>query len=165
MVKGQFFIVAIFYLIILNACQPQKASEFSASVWLSDTLLDTELINEFGADDYGMKAYTMAFLYRGPNTDMDSTTASELQKAHMANINRMAEEGKLVFAGPFMDKDSLRGIYIFNTSLEEAAAMTNTDPAIQAGSLVMEMKEWYGSAALMGLKDIYPRITKQSVTD
>ncbi|MCB0648372.1 MAG: hypothetical protein KDC49_16995 [Saprospiraceae bacterium] len=163
MVKGQFFIVAIFYLIILNACQPQKASEFSASVWLSDTLLDTELINEFGADDYGMKAYTMAFLYRGPNTDMDSTTASELQKAHMANINRMAEEGKLVFAGPFMDKDSLRGIYIFNTSLEEAAAMTNTDPAIQAGRLRMELKPFYGSAALEAVNPIHNKIRKVKI--
>lgn len=163
MIKGQFLFAGIVYLIISNACQPQKAPEYSASAWLNETQMDTVLIKEFGADDYGMKAYTMAFLYRGPNTEMDSTTASELQKAHMDNINRMADEGKLVFAGPFMDNDSLRGIYIFNTSLEEAAAMTNTDPAIKAGRLRMELKPFYGSAALEAINSIHKKISKVKI--
>jgi uncharacterized protein YciI len=121
---------------------------------------------EFGADDYGMKKYVMAFLKMGPNRTKDSTEAAELQMAHMANIERMAEEGKLVLAGPFFGGDSLRGIYIFNvTTIEEAEALTNSDPAIQAGSLQMELKEWYGSAALMAINPIHNHISKKSITE
>ena len=44
----------------------------------------------YGADQYGMKQYVMAFLKRGPNRDQDSSTAAELQKAHLKNIIRLA---------------------------------------------------------------------------
>ncbi len=73
----------------------------------------------------------------------------------------MTTFGKLVLAGPFMDEGDLRGIYIFNvTTIEEAQSLTETDPAIQAGSLVMELKPWYGSAALMGVNSEHDRISK-----
>lgn len=121
---------------------------------------------EYGANDYGMKKYVMAFLKMGPNRSTDSTEAANLQMAHMANIERMAEEGKLVLAGPFFGGDSLRGIYIFNVNtIEEAEALTNSDPAIQAGSLQMELKEWYGSAALMALNPIHNHISKKAITE
>ncbi len=80
----------------------------------------------------------------------------------MANIGRLAEEGKLILAGPFYGKDSLRGIYIFDTkSIDSAKAWTNSDPAIQQGSLEMELKLWYGSAALMEVNEIHESITKE----
>jgi uncharacterized protein YciI len=74
----------------------------------------------------------------------------------MANIHRMAEEGSLVLAGPFMDDGEYRGIYIFNVStVEEARALTETDPAIKAGRLAMELHPWFGSAALMEVNRIH----------
>lgn len=80
----------------------------------------------------------------------------------MANINRMAEEGKLVTAGPFMDDGELRGIYIFNVAtVEEAKALTETDPAVQAGRLVMELHPWYGSAALMEMNNLHKKLAKK----
>jgi uncharacterized protein YciI len=79
----------------------------------------------------------------------------------MKNIGAMADAGKLVMAGPFFDNGDLRGLYFFNVeSLEEAEALTNSDPAIQAGSLEMELKEWYGSAALMAMGDIHKTLAK-----
>ena len=103
----------------------------------------------------------MAFLKKGPNRPTDSLRAAELQAAHMANIGRMAEEGKLALAGPFFGDGELRGIYIFNVeSIEEAEALTTSDPAIQAGSLVMELKEWYGSAGVMAINEIHPTLAK-----
>jgi uncharacterized protein YciI len=117
---------------------------------------DTALAIALGADDYGMKQYVMAFLKRGPNRDRTPAQAAELQKAHLENIGRLAEEGKLVLAGPFMDDGKMRGIYIFNvTTVKEAQELTATDPAIQAGSLVMELHPWYGSAALMKVNEIH----------
>lgn len=120
----------------------------------------------YGADKYGMKAYVMAFLISGPNRPEDSTQAAKLQAAHMANIGRLAEEGKLVLAGPFYGEEAaeLRGIYIFNTSsLDSARAYTATDPAIQYGSLIMELKQWYGSAALMGLNEAHNEIAELNI--
>lgn len=122
---------------------------------------DSLLAQKYGADEYGMKKYVMAFLKSGPNREQDSLKRMELQRAHLDNITRLAEEGKLVLAGPFFGKGELRGIYIFDVqSIAEAEELTKTDPAIQSGSLVMELKEWYGSAALMGLNEMHERIAK-----
>ena len=119
---------------------------------------------KLGADDYGMKPYVMALLYAGPNRETDSTKAAELQRAHLDNINRLAEEGTLVLAGPFYGNENnpdLKGIYLFDvSSIEEAEALTKTDPAIQSGSLRMEMLHWYGTAALMEVNEIHGEIAK-----
>jgi len=125
---------------------------------------DSLLARQLGADDYGMKQYVMAFLKRGPNRNHDSATAAQLQRAHLDNIFRLADEGKLVLAGPFSDNGDVRGIYIFNVkTVEEAEALTSTDPAIQAGRLVMELHPWYGSAALMKVVEISKKITKEKI--
>jgi uncharacterized protein YciI len=123
---------------------------------------DSVLAQKLGADEIGMKKYVMAFLKKGPNRNQDSATAVEIQKGHMANINRMAEEGKLILAGPFLDDGEIRGIYIFNVqTVEEAEILTKTDPAIQSGRLVMELHPWYGSAALMEVNQIHKKLAKK----
>ena len=125
---------------------------------------DSTKAQAYGADKYGMKKYVIAFLKRGPNRDHDSSVAAALQKAHLENIGKMVEAGQLVLAGPFFGDGDLRGIYVFNVqSIAEAEALTNTDPAIQAGSLVMELKEWYGSAALMEVKDIHSTLAQEEI--
>lgn len=124
---------------------------------------DAALAEKLGADDWGMHRYVLAFLKSGPNRDQDSTTAAELQAAHMANIERMAENGDLALAGPFLDDGELRGIYIFDVeTVEEARALTETDPAIQAGRLEMELHPWYGSAALMQVNEVHQKLMKTS---
>jgi uncharacterized protein YciI len=166
------FIMIFMVGITVWSCQPtatenEKSAKITADVNASEEVkYDSALAVEFGADQYGMKKYVMAFLKRGPNRDRDSAEAVALQRAHLLNIERMAEEGMLVVAGPFLDNDDLRGIYIFNVpTVEEAIQLTNTDPAIQAGSLVMEMKEWYGSAGLMGVNDLHKKVSRQSVAE
>ena len=128
-------------------------------------LYDSLKAEKFGADDYGMKQYVIAFLKRGPNRIQDSSKAVELQKAHLKNINKLAEEGKLVLAGPFLDNEDVRGIYIFDVkTIEEARKLTETDPAIKAGSLIMELRPWYGSAALKEINQIHKTLEKVSVS-
>ncbi len=125
---------------------------------------DEALAQKVGADEYGMKKYVMAFLLSGDRvSEYTPEQRSEIQGAHMTNITKMAEMGKLVVAGPFFGKDDLRGIYIFDVqTIEEAKALTETDPAIKAGVLKMDLKEWYGSAALVLLNELYPKVTKKS---
>lgn len=130
-------------------------------VYAQSTSYNKQLADSLQADEYGMKNYVMAFLKAGPNRNQDSATASKLQTAHMQNIMRMAKEGKLIVAGPFLDNGELRGVYIFNVStLDEAKQLTETDPAIQAGRLVMELHPWYSSAALMKVNEIHNTIAK-----
>lgn len=129
----------------------------------SSSSYDSIAASKYGADDYGMKQFVIAFLKRGPNRDRSQEEADKLQSAHMANINRLAEEGKLAVAGPFLGDSDLRGIYIFNVkTIAEAEALTNTDPAIKAGSLVMELHEWYGSAAVSAIPEIHETLQKTS---
>lgn len=127
----------------------------------NETEYDSLLAKKLGADQYGMHRYVIAFLKAGPNRDQDSVTAANIQKGHMENIHRMANEGKLVLAGPFLDDSEFRGIYVFNVeTVEEAKALTETDPAIKSGRLEMELHPWYGSAALMDVNRVHGIIAK-----
>lgn len=120
---------------------------------------DTALINKYGADQYGMKKYVMVFLKSGKTKIEDQEKLAEIQKGHMDNIKKLADNGKLVLAGPFLDKTDLRGIFILNVSdVKEAEELVNTDPAVVAGALEMELHPWYGSAALMEIPEIHKKL-------
>jgi len=139
-----------------------KSSQ-TQEIFASESSFDSLGAQRVGADEYGMKKYVMAFLKKGPNRDQDSVVAAKLQKAHMDNINRMAEAGFLVLAGPFMDDFETRGIYIFNVStIDSAKKLTATDPAIKAGRLTMELHPWFGSAALMDVNSLHKKYSKKS---
>ena len=86
----------------------------------------------------------LGFLIRGAKWTAEKTPQTEeLQKAHLANINRLAEMKKLVVAGPFGDDGSLRGIFVFRVgSLAEAQALAETDPAVKAGRLAIDLHPW-----------------------
>ena len=157
-------LISILFLFSLIACQASTKIVPTANVDTEPTTgYDEMLATKLGADDYGMSRYVIAFLKAGPNRSQDSTTAVELQAAHMANIRRMSQAGQLVLAGPFLDGGDIRGIYIFAVeSVEEAEELTATDPAIQAGRLVMEMHPWYGSAALKQVSKMHKRLRKIS---
>jgi uncharacterized protein len=86
----------------------------------------------------------IGFLTRGAKWTPEKTPATEeLQKAHLANIGRLAETKKLVVAGPFGDNGKLRGIFVFKVaSIDEARTLAATDPAVQAGRLAIDMHPW-----------------------
>lgn len=154
MMKLQFLLFTLLTMSVLQANSQQKPT--------SPGKYNEELAQKLGADDLGMKRYVIAFLKAGPVKLTDSLQRADLQKAHMINITRMAEEGKLILAGPFMDDQPLRGIYIFDVaSIEEARQFTSTDPAVIAGTLVMELHPWYGSAALKEIPNLHKQIQKK----
>jgi uncharacterized protein YciI len=127
---------------------------------------DSSLARRLGADDYGMKKYVMAILKAGPVKIQDSVKRAELQRLHLRNILRLAGEGTLILAGPFLDDQAMRGIFIFNVgTVEEARPIAESDPAVKAGTLTLELHPWYGSAALMETVRIHRTLEKKSVAD
>ncbi len=90
-----------------------------------------------------MTAY-LAFLVRGEKWTPEKTPETEaIQKAHLANIGRLADLKKLVVAGPFGDNGTLRGIFVFRVdSIEEARELAATDPAVKAGRLALQIHPW-----------------------
>jgi uncharacterized protein YciI len=152
--------------ILLIALIAMCISSFAQTPPSAKPVYDAALAKKLGADSYGMKKYVMAFLKEGPTQIKDSTQRMQLQMAHLKNIGKLAAEGKLVVAGPFLDDQPIRGIFIFNVeSVEEAKKLTETDPAIKAGTLVMELHPFYCSAALMQVVPIHNTLQKQSITD
>ena len=127
-------------------------------------IYDSILAKKLGADDYGMKKYVFCILKTGPVNVTDKVKKDSLFAGHMKNIGRLADEGKLAIAGPFMKNDrQYRGIFIFNVStIEEAEKLTQTDPAVKAGIFVVELTEWYGSASLMLTPEVHKKLQKKS---
>lgn len=123
---------------------------------------DENLAKSLHADEYGMKKYVFCLLKSGTNTTISKEESKKLFEGHMANIGKLAKEGKLVVAGPFMKNDrNYRGIYIFNVeTIDEAKALVATDPAIKANLLEAELTPWYATAALQETVKIHDKIAK-----
>lgn len=102
-----------------------------------------DVMKRTATPDTMMTAY-LAFLVRGDKWTPEKTPETEaIQKAHMENINRLAEMKKLVVAGPFGDNGALRGIFVFRVnSIEEARELAATDPAVKAGRLALQIHPW-----------------------
>jgi len=75
--------------------------------------------------------YTMVFLNsRADKEQLSDTEAEALQSAHLANIDQLVAEGKIVVAGPF---ENGGGIFVLSTgSLATAEEWILTDPAVKA---------------------------------
>jgi uncharacterized protein YciI len=125
-------------------------------------MYDEKLAKETGADDYGMKNYIFCILKTGSNTTATKEEKQKYFEGHMANINRLAEEGKLIIAGPFMKNDrNYRGIFILNcATIQEATVLVETDPAVAAKIFEAELTPWYSSASLLLLKGQHEKLVK-----
>ena len=140
---------------------------FSATLFSQETesTYDEKLAKSLNADDLGMKKYVFCLLKTGSNTIATKEESQKLFEGHMNNIGRLAKEGKLVVAGPFMKNErNYRGIYIFNAStIEEAKEFVATDPAVQSNLFEAELTLWYGSAALQETLKIHDKIAKNKI--
>jgi uncharacterized protein YciI len=90
--------------------------------------------NAFGQ----LSSYSFVFLNKKSDTvQLPKKDVDKLMEGHMANIERLAKEGKLIAAGPF---EGGGGIFILNTtSIDEATAWVNTDPAVKANRWDVEI--------------------------
>lgn len=86
---------------------------------------------------YG-QPYTFVFLHKKTDAPkLEKEESDRIMSGHMANIEKMAKEGKLLAAGPF---DGGGGIFIFNTgSPADVTEWIKPDPGIQAKRWNVEM--------------------------
>jgi len=120
---------------------------------------DAALAEKLGADKHGMRSYVFVLLRTGPTRVEDPEARKAMFAGHMANMGRLAEEGKLAFAGPFDGVDGWRGMFVFATDdIEDAKAWVATDPVIVNGEMVAEYHKLYGSAALMMVDELSRKI-------
>ena len=125
---------------------------------------DAALARSVGADEYGMRNFVLVILKTGAKQVPAGKDRDEMFKGHFANMNRLAEAGKLVHAGPLDGVDSWRGLFIFAvTDIDEAKALVASDPVIIKGEMVAEYHKHYGSASLMLINDAHKKIAKQSM--
>lgn len=150
--KAKLFFSAIL-LVVFTTITAQQTTK---------TAYDSVLAKKLGADDYGMKMYVMVILTTGKADIKEKAIKDSLFAGHMANINRLAKEGKLVVAGPFGKNDiNYRGVFVFNTpSVDDTKVMVGTDPAVKAGVFDAFYIPWYCSAALMEVNALHEKIAK-----
>jgi uncharacterized protein YciI len=134
------------------AAKPAAKSEYDAA-----------LASQLGADEHGMRKYVLVILKTGPTPLPKGEQRDAMFKGHFANIQRLANEGKLAYAGPLDGKDGWRGLFVFAvSSIEEAKKLAETDPVLVNGEMVAEYHVHYGSAALMAVNGMHERIQKES---
>jgi uncharacterized protein YciI len=74
---------------------------------------------------------------------MSGEEEAELQDRHLDHLATMHEAGKIVAAGPALDPDHhYRGITIYAVGVEEARAIAEADPAVQAGRFDVVVMGW-----------------------
>lgn len=87
---------------------------------------------------------THVFVFLNKRTDKAEVPKEELDKlmnGHMANMSRLAKEGKLLAAGPF---EGGGGIFIFNsTSVENVKEWLQTDPGVKAERWRVEVLPYF----------------------
>jgi uncharacterized protein YciI len=122
---------------------------------------DAALAKRLGADARGMRPYVLVILRTGPKRVAEGKARDAMFAGHFANIQRLADAGRLVVAGPFDDAGGdWRGLFLFAVdSIDQAKALVATDPVIRQGEMVAEYHRWYGSAAAMMLPEIHRTLT------
>lgn len=94
-------------------------------------------------EEAGAKLYWI-FLTTGKSTQgVPADDVRKMQAAHLANFGRLADEGKLLTAGPMRDPEGvLRGIVIVKASNRSAVdRMFDQDPYVEEGYMKVEAYE------------------------
>jgi uncharacterized protein len=90
--------------------------------------------------------YSFVLLRRGPRADEFSEEELEaLQAAHLGHLDEMRRRGVLAAAGPFSEQpdETLRGFCLYTVELEEARALAESDPSVQAGRMGVDVFNWW----------------------
>ncbi len=107
--------------------------------------------------------YIFVFLNNNPDkTKLADDEVKKIMDGHMANIGRLAKEGKLISAGPF---DGGGGIFIFkSSSIDQVQEWLKTDPGVQANRWNLKVLPYYPQhGSLCAAKEPYEMVTYQFI--
>jgi uncharacterized protein YciI len=93
-----------------------------------------------------LERYTFVLLRRPPDApDYPEERLNEIQEQHLAHLADLHERGVLLLAGPFDDQadESLRGLCVMTSGVDEARQEMEHDPAVLAGRLVADVMSWW----------------------
>jgi len=87
---------------------------------------------------FAQNKFTFVFLNnKADKAALPKEDVDKIMEGHMANINKMAKEGKLIAAGPF---EGGGGMFIFkSTSVDEVKVWINDDPGVKANRWNIEI--------------------------
>jgi uncharacterized protein YciI len=89
--------------------------------------------------------WTVVFLIRRHEApELDEATADALQDDHLAYLEGLHADGRLLAAGPVEGPagTTLAGICIFGGEVAEARSLLEADPAVRAGRYRIEVISW-----------------------
>jgi uncharacterized protein YciI len=86
------------------------------------------------------KTYTVVYLKAGPRYE-DHPDRDALTYDHVKRNFDLKLSGDIAVVGPTRTDGDVRGLYIFNRSLDEASQLIAADPAVEAGIFVYEAQE------------------------
>ena len=112
------------------------------------------LVSSTGASQapkYEMGTFYICLLVKGPNfKDNDATANRELLQAHLKHVQGLIATGKVFAMGPFLDKNPIVGIGVFNaSSAEEARSIEEEDPFVKSGMFSVEVLKWWAAKGIM----------------
>lgn len=111
-------------------------------------LIDSRAIHD-PATPAAMEQYTMIFLRKGEKADAKAAGSDKAMKQHAAFVKKMTEGGKIALAGPFPAGGELQSVEIFRVGTEATTRLAQTDSAVKAGLLTIEIHPWISGKGVL----------------
>jgi len=126
-------ILVVTFIVAIVAASSNKTSSANSVKSITDS-----------TPTYQMKQYWLVLLRKGQNRNHSKEDGEKIQAAHMANINRLHQQGKIVMAGPAGNEQDIRGIFVMDgKDSTEIASYVATDSAVITGRLRFEILPWW----------------------
>ncbi|RXT05781.1 YciI family protein [Ammoniphilus sp. CFH 90114] len=85
--------------------------------------------------------------YVGIMKTIDEKKDKEIREEHIAYLNTLIEQGKILAKGPFTDGSG--GLIIFLAdSWEEAESLADQDPVVKENTREMTLREWRSNLSI-----------------
>jgi uncharacterized protein YciI len=88
------------------------------------------------------RRYTLVFLRTGPALRGEEEHEVQLHLKHLQHLTKLQLVGKLILNGPILVEHDILGVSVYAAELEEARALAEADPKVQAGYLTVEAIPW-----------------------